>query len=230
MGGGERTGRRARSRRMRRELTGRRERRPSGDRPMVDPTTPVVARSARLAIRRFATSDLADLVELHNDPLVMRFLNNGRPVPDGDVIDELTAWIDEYGKSDGFGCWAMNEAATDRFVGWIHFRPGHGVGELEPELGFRLHRACWGQGFATEASCAMIDRGFTEQPIERVYAQTMAVHRASRRVMEKAGMRMVRMFTADWPVRIPGDEYGDVEYAVTRAEWIAARSAIGPAG
>ena len=75
----------------------------------------------------------------------------------------------------------------------------------------------------------VIDRGFQRLPIERVYAHTMSVHRASRRVMEKSGMRMVRMFTADWPVRIPGDEYGDVEYAVTRAEWVANRAAGRPA-
>ncbi len=181
-------------------------------------------------MRQFAPDDLADLVELHNDPLVMLYLNNGQPVPDGDVVEELTAWIDEYDTSDGFGCWAINETATGRFIGWIHFRPGHGVGDLEPELGFRLHRASfWGQGFATEASTALIDRGFARLPIERVYAHTMSVHRASRRVMEKAGMRMVRMFTADWPVRIPGDEYGDVEYAVTRAEWVATGTAGGPA-
>ena len=40
--------------------------------------------------------------------------------------------------------------------------------------------------------------------------------------MEKAGLRLVRTFHADWPVRIPGDEYGDVEYAITRQEWSAA--------
>ena len=38
-------------------------------------------------------------------------------------------------------------------------------------------------------------------------------------VMEKAGMGQVRIFHADWPVHIPGDEHGDVEYAITRAEW-----------
>lgn len=37
--------------------------------------------------------------------------------------------------------------------------------------------------------------------------------------MEKAGLRFVRSFHADWPVRIDGDELGDVEYALTRTEW-----------
>jgi len=52
----------------------------------------------------------------------------------------------------------------------------------------------------------------------------MAVNTASRRVMEKAGMRFVRTFHADWPVRIPGDEEGDVEYAIDRAQWERDRS------
>ena len=40
--------------------------------------------------------------------------------------------------------------------------------------------------------------------------------------MEKCGLRPVRTFHADWPVRIPGDEHGDVEWAITRDEWEAA--------
>ncbi len=67
----------------------------------------------------------------------------------------------------------------------------------------------------------MIDNGFNSGRVQRVVAETMVVHSASRRVMEKSGMRLVRTFRADWPVRIPGDEEGDVEYAITRAEWEA---------
>ena len=57
----------------------------------------------------------------------------------------------------------------------------------------------------------------------RIRAETLAVNVASRRVMEKAGLRYVRTFVADWPYRIPGDEHGDVEYAITREEWQAAQ-------
>ena len=37
--------------------------------------------------------------------------------------------------------------------------------------------------------------------------------------MEKCGLRAIRVFHADWPDRIPGDEHGDVEYALDRADW-----------
>jgi RimJ/RimL family protein N-acetyltransferase len=47
----------------------------------------------------------------------------------------------------------------------------------------------------------------------------MVVNTASRRVMEKAGLRYVRTFRINWPVRVPGDEEGGVEYAVDRAQW-----------
>jgi len=39
--------------------------------------------------------------------------------------------------------------------------------------------------------------------------------------MEKAGLRFVRTFFMDWPWPIPGDDQGDVEYAITREEWLA---------
>jgi RimJ/RimL family protein N-acetyltransferase len=49
----------------------------------------------------------------------------------------------------------------------------------------------------------------------------MSVNVASWRVMEKAGLRFVRTFHLEWPYVIEGAEHGDVEYALTRAQWEA---------
>ena len=46
----------------------------------------------------------------------------------------------------------------------------------------------------------------------------MVVNIGSRRVMEKCGMRLVRTFETTWPIRIAGDDEGDVEYDITRAD------------
>lgn len=54
-------------------------------------------------------------------------------------------------------------------------------------------------------------------------AQTMAVNAASRAVMDKIGMSFVRTFHEQWPDEIEGSEPGDVEYAVTRQDWLASR-------
>jgi RimJ/RimL family protein N-acetyltransferase len=184
----------------------------------------VVLRTARLALRRFTSDDLDDLEALDGDPEVMRFITGGRPTPRHELRDEvLPAWIAAYDRGDGHGFWAAIERADDTFVGWFHLRPRPEDPPDEPELGYRLRRDRWGAGLATEGSAALVDRAFLDLGARRIHASTMVVNGASRRVMEKVGLRLVRRFQADWPDRIPGDELGDVEYAITRDEWEARR-------
>ncbi|MGZ6993082.1 MAG: GNAT family N-acetyltransferase [Ilumatobacteraceae bacterium] len=179
----------------------------------------------RLALRWFSRDDLDLVVELDGDAEVMRYINDGLPVDLAEVTENLDWWLTHYDRDGGYGFWAAIEKSTGLFLGWFHFRPGEGAGPLEPELGYRLRRDAWGQGYASEGSRALIDKGFNELGVERVYAETMAVNIGSRRVMEKVGLRYVRTFRADWPVRIRGDEEGDVEYAITRTEWESDRAA-----
>ena len=182
----------------------------------------------RLTLRRITPDDVDLLVGLDADPEVMHFITNGVSTPRSEIESEhLPAFFDYYRRYPGYGFFLAELRADRRFVGWFHFRPRPADGDVpagpadEPELGYRLRREFWGRGLATEGSRALIDLGFAELGASRVVAETMVVHTASRRVMEKCGMRQARLFHADWPVRIPGDEHGDVEYAVTRDEWAA---------
>ena len=102
-------------------------------------------------------------------------------------------------------------------MGWFHFRPRRDAVPGEVELGYRLRKPAWGKGYATEGSCALICKGFTEFGVQRVVAEAMAVNVASRRVMEKAGRKLVRTFYQPWPYPIEGDQFGDVEYALDKA-------------
>ena len=174
----------------------------------------------RLILRPFALDDVENLVSLDADPEVMRFINGGEPTPRDEVEREvLPHFLALQARGSGYGFWAVDEKATGEFLGWFHLRPHAGGNPDEPELGYRLKRMAWGTGYATEGSLALIQHAFAELGATRVYAETMSVHGASRRVMEKAGLRFVRNFHADWPVRIAGDEHGDVEYAITRDQW-----------
>ncbi len=91
----------------------------------------------------------------------------------------------------------------------------------QAELGYRLRRAAWGRGLATEGSRALLRYAFATVGLARVWAQTMAVNTPSRRVMEKSGLRYVRTFHLDWADPIEGTEHGEVEYELLRAEWAA---------
>ena len=176
----------------------------------------------RLLLRQFTPDDAELRMELDSDPRVMRYITGGIPTPRGEIEgDFLPAFLDYYQRFPGYGFWAAIEKTTGEFLGWFHFRPGPDDPQDQPELGYRLRHAAWGKGHATEGSRALIAKGFTEFGVQRVVASTMAVNTASRRVMEKSGMRLVRAFVADWPVSVPGEEHGDVEYAITRDEWEA---------
>jgi RimJ/RimL family protein N-acetyltransferase len=185
----------------------------------------VFLETERLVLRRFTGDDVDALVELDSDPAVMRFINGGRPTPRDEIENEvLPAFLGYYERYPGYGFWAAVEKSTKRFVGWFHFRPEHEAAPDEVELGYRLRRTAWGKGYATEGSRALIDKGFTELGVRRVFASAMVVNVASRRVMEKAGLQFVRVFHQPWPDRIEGEEEGDVEYALLRSEWEQARA------
>ena len=174
----------------------------------------------RLVLRRFSTADADDLVDLDADPEVMRFITGGVPTSREEIQDRvLPAFLTYYEQYEGYGFWAAVEKATGEFLGWFRFRPLRDGGPGEFALGFRLRRSAWGQGYATEGSRALVRMGFTEWGVQRVVAQTMAANAASRRVMEKAGLTLVRTFHQPWPYPREGDQFGDVEYALDRAGW-----------
>jgi RimJ/RimL family protein N-acetyltransferase len=180
----------------------------------------VFLETERLVLRRFTGDDIDHLVELNSDPEVMRFINGGRPTPRDEIEnDVLPGFLGYYERYAGYGFWAAVERSTGRFIGWFHFRPAKDAPPDEVELGYRLRRSAWHKGYATEGSRALIDNGFAELGVQRVVAFTMVVNVASRRVMEKAGLRFVRVFHQPWPVYIEGEEEGDVEYALLRSEW-----------
>ncbi len=188
----------------------------------------VYLETERVVLRRFTEADASLLVELDSDPEVMRYLTGGPPIP-AEVIenDILPAYFGYYERGDRYGYWAAIEKSTGDFLGWFHFRPGEGAGPDEAELGYRLRRAAWGKGYGTEVSRTLIQKGFTELGVRRVVASTYEHNIASRRVMEKAGMTLVRtyrltpeqlleMFGITSPEFFDGD---DVEYALERTDW-----------
>jgi RimJ/RimL family protein N-acetyltransferase len=188
----------------------------------------VFLETERLVLRRFTPDDVDLLVELDSDPEVMRFITGGVPTPRAEIeSDILPHFLRYYERFAGLGFWAAVERASGAFVGWFHFRPPADAGPGDVELGYRLRRAAWGSGYATEGARALIHKGFTELGVRRVVASLYEENVASRRVLEKAGMRLVRRYrptAAELAAHgLPADtslwEGEDLEYALERAEW-----------
>jgi len=181
----------------------------------------IILETRRLTLRQFTEDDVDDLFDLNNDPEVMRYLTGGRPTPREVIRDEVIPFhLAVYDRLDRLGTWAA-ESSTGEFLGWFHFRPGPGADITNVDLGYRLRRSTWNKGYATEGSRALISMGFTDLGVERVYAHTMTVNTASRRVLEKCGLNLVRTTPYEGDDIIEGSEYGEVEYALTKPEWEA---------
>jgi RimJ/RimL family protein N-acetyltransferase len=193
----------------------------------------IFIQTGHLILRRLAPTDLDNLFELDSDPEVMRFLSGGALTP-REVIQSsiLPAFLGSYQHFPGFGVWAADDRVSGVFLGWFSLRPPEGGGPQNVSLGYRLRRAVWGRGYATEGARALIRKGFTELGMQRVYATTYEFNLASRRVMEKAGLSLVRRFrftrddllaqpTFDSASQTEDEPWDgdDVEYALCKDDW-----------
>jgi RimJ/RimL family protein N-acetyltransferase len=185
--------------------------------------------TARLRLVPLADEHLEAEVELDSDPEVMRYLT-GRASTRQEVLERHRHRLAVAARVPGLGFWAGLVAGE--FVGWWILeppeRPDQGPVAGQAELGYRLLRRHWRQGLAGEGARELLRHGFADLGLERVFAETMAVNTASRATMASLGMTHVRTFSLDLDDPLPGSELGEVEYAITRAEWLS-RGAAGPA-
>ena len=185
----------------------------------------ILLETTRLRLRRIVPGDLDRLVDLDADPEVMRFISFGEPTPreryEQVILPRLLA---SYGANPLLGYWIAETRGDDGFAGWFHLRPDR-YDSGEQELGYRLCRAAWGRGLATEGGRALVAHGFGPVGAEKISARTLVVNLGSRRVMEKCGLAWERDF--EWPEDVmPGRtaaERAGAKYSLTRRQWLAQR-------
>lgn len=190
-----------------------------------------ILRTDRLLLIPLADRHLEREVELDSDPEVLRYIW-GRALSRDEVLTSHARRMDLAGQVDGLGYWmafggsvAPEREEDGEFVGLMMLPPARGPDRPEDptvsELGYRLLRRHWRQGFASEASRVLLRYAFETVGQSRVVALTMAVNRGSRGVMEKIGMRYVRTFYPAWNDPLPFADLGEVEYEMTREMWTA---------
>jgi RimJ/RimL family protein N-acetyltransferase len=169
-----------------------------------------------MVIRTFTDADVEPLSALHADPDVMRFITDGVPMTYEKVRDEvLPRFIGYEQRHPGLGIFAAIRKDTGAFIGWFQLQI-HENDPKELELGYRFMRDCWGQGYATEGSRALLKVAFAERGAERVVAGAMKANRGSIRVMEKAGLTFEKDFEEH---DFPGENKDAVLYSITRESY-----------
>jgi len=147
-----------------------------------------------LEIRPASTGDVDALLEFLGDPEVAGWLRPaGRQGPftraecEATLARKVAHWT-----AHGFG--ASLAFRDGRCVGWSILQHTRAAGHSEVEIGWAVVRDMWGQGIATELGRHALDAA-SEAGFERVVAFTRPDDAASRRVMEKLGLRYERDFT-----------------------------------
>ena len=160
-------------------------------------------RTERLLLRRWRPRDDAPMIAINRDPEVQRYLN--RPVTEA-ALAAFHPFLCEHWEIHGFGPWALEAAAPFAArEGREAIEPGTLLGFAgvayptylpavaeRPEIGWRLARAAWGLGLATEAALAARDHAFAVLGLPRLIALVHPENDRSQAVARKLGMAVER--------------------------------------
>jgi RimJ/RimL family protein N-acetyltransferase len=166
----------------------------------------------RLVLRQWHHGDRDTFAELNADPETMRYFPAPLTRDESDALfDRLRAGLDER----GWGLWAVEVSGGAPFVGFV----GLSVPSFAPELvevGWRLHRDHWGNGYATEAARECLRFGFEELDLDEIVSFTTVANTPSRRVMERIGMTHDPSRDFDHPNLPDWPQKRHVFYAIAR--------------
>lgn len=161
-------------------------------------------------LRPFALSDLDTLVRYANNFNIAKNLTDLFPHP---YLEEHgRAFIEKTLAADPVTIFAI--ATADHIIGAIGLHPQFDIHRKNAELGYWLAEPFWGKGIMPRAIAQMVDFGFKNLDINRIFARPFGSNLASQRVLEKAGFRLEARF--EKTLFKNGKYEDDLIYAVRR--------------
>ncbi|KAK5579327.1 hypothetical protein RB653_009009 [Dictyostelium firmibasis] len=153
--------------------------------------------SQRLYFRELESNDDEKLFELDSDQEVHKFLENA--VVSIDQCKDAIISIQKQYKLNGIGRMAVIIKETNEFIGWAGLKIEKNINGHESfyDIGYRFIKRYWGYGYATEASQFFINYGFNVLKVEKICAFANKDNVASRKVLEKSGLKFIEMFKED---------------------------------
>ena len=174
---------------------------------------PPTIRTPRLVLRPFVREDAPAVADVLDDHEVGTYLLHvPHPYSHLEALRWITAWTRRWINGRGVAL-AITRGGELAGAATLSVQPDH----RRAELGYWLGSAHWGKGLAAEAASALVDWGFRELRLERVFAQYLDDNRRSGRVLEKLGM--LREGVRRGHVRKGARMLDAHQYGVLRKEW-----------
>ena len=148
---------------------------------------PIEFNTERLAFRVWQDGHCASFAAMNSDPEIMRFFPALLSAEQSNA--GIDVWRQQF-EERGWSNWAVERFGTGEFLGFIGLTVPRRVLPFSPcvEVGWRLKRSAWGQGFATEGAKACLRVGFQQLNLEEVVSFTTLTNRPSVKVMERIGL------------------------------------------
>jgi RimJ/RimL family protein N-acetyltransferase len=176
--------------------------------------------TARLQLRQWQPQDYPPFAAMGADPDVMAYF------PHLLTPEQSNAMADNIRKKltdQGWGFWAVEIKASGDFAGFVGLNQPQYPLSCSPcvEVGWRLAKAYWGQGYATEAGHAALEFAFNTLNLTEVVSFTSVLNLRSQAVMRRLGMQDVRQ-NFEHPLVPEGDRLREhVLYKICRADWLS---------
>ena len=167
--------------------------------------------TARLVLRQLREDDAAALFHALSDPEVMAWWSSGPHASPAETADYVKGNATE---GQGFLCWAIT-AGDNVALGWVILIDGK---PDVKEIGYILHRDRWGSGIAREAMARVIDHGFADMKLRRIFADTDPENPGSIGLLERLGFQREGRLRGEWETHIVERE--SLIYGLLRDEWM----------
>lgn len=174
----------------------------------------IALRTARLLLRPWRDADLDPFFEMSNDREVMSYFPS---LLDREQCAALIGRVRDHFRRHGWGLWAVEVHGGPSFVGFCGLQhvPFEAAFTPAVEIGWRLARAAWGHGYATEGARAALAFAWNQLHLDEVVAMVVPDNARSIAVMDRLGMTRDLAADFDHP-RIPDDVPSVGGYAMRR--------------
>ena len=170
----------------------------------------IILTTKRIFLGKFATDDVDLLFQLNNDIEVMKYITPGMKMNLSEVKNKsMPRILKSYNHGPEFGIWPAYLTETNDYIGWFQYEPDYEILNAV-EIGWRIKRQYWGNGYATEVAKVLVKRGLDMG--KSIVARAMIDNKASIKVMKNAGLKFADEFWGDYE---PHSGKPDVRYELS---------------
>jgi RimJ/RimL family protein N-acetyltransferase len=156
----------------------------------------IFAETDRFILREITMDDMDPFFEMDSDPEVHRYLGT-QPIQNKNQVADMIKYIRQQYIDNGIGRWAIVEKSTNQFIGWTGLKLVKDIMNNQTnyyDLGYRLIRKYWGQGYATETARPTLSYGFDTLNLNEIVATVNCENAASNAIVDKLGFTMYETF------------------------------------